>query len=752
MSSLSILRRNVCTVFNLLNALIALCLFLSGAYSNLLFLSIVVLNTVIATVSELRARKTVARLSLLNRPSCFLWDGQNAASTPPESIREGDLLLLTSGMQLAFDVSLEQGSRLTADESVISGESEGVFRKDGDTLLAGTFILSGRGFGRVLHDPGENYTERLSRELCAVPEKHSGLIAAMNRVTHFTAFLIVPIGLLLFLEAVLFRGNRFDTAVLASAAALLGMLPKGLVLLISVSLSLGVLRLSKKSVLVRNLYALETLSHADTLCLDKTGTLTDGQLHLKQILPLWAADSLCSSEEAKAFLSLFLQESPDQNATVTALRAVCSGQTSENTATAYTVSTVPFSSERKWSAVSLSCGRSLILGAPERLLTRLPDALSDGLTRGFRVVVFGISDAPVSEETLPSAIHPLYAFFLEDRIRAHAPETLSWFRGQGVSVKIISGDHIRTAALAARNAGLADWNNAIDLSAYGENADYRLLCEQYAVFARVTPAQKQQLIRALRENGHRVAMTGDGINDLLALREADCSIALGDGSDASRQVAQIVLLHSDFTVIPDIVSEGQRALNHVTRTSGVFFIKTIYSVLVSVFCLLCNLPFPFIPLQITLIDACVEALPAFLTIREAHTEKPADDFLHAAVSHALPFALLISLSLSVTALFSPFSPAETRTVSYLLLAFFSMAAVIRNALPLTPLRALSCLLMAGGFALSVLLFPARLMLSPVSAGMLIYLLGWLFLALIFKKLLRRIALSHTPFPLPSLRL
>ena len=343
------------------------------------------------------------------------------------------------------------------------------------------------------------------------------------------------------------------------------------------------------------------------------------------------------------------------------------------------------------------------------------------------------------DATLPpvAELQPLFLFTLTDTIRPRTKETLAWFAAQGVEVKVISGDHVKTVSQIARRAGLAKWQNAIDLSTVGEGADYAALCEQYTVFARVTPRQKQLLVQALQQRGHKVAMTGDGVNDLLAMREANCSIAVAEGSDASRQLAQIVLLESDFTHLPQVVQEGRRVIHNVTRTAGVFFIKTIYSLLLSAFCLAANFPFPFIPIQITLIDACIEAFPSFASIFEADLRPVRGRFLPTALGNAAPFAFVVTATILFTTLFTPLTGGALQTVQYLLLILFSLAAVLKSCIPFTPLRTAICTLTAGGLAVALVLFRHLLALSALNFAAVLTLLcaaamGFVILLLLLK--------------------
>ena len=703
-----IIRENVFTLFNFLNFLIAALLAAVGAYSNMLFICIIILNIVIGIFQELKAKKLVDELSILNRPSVRIRrDGQDRKADLGELVR-GDLMLLESGDQICSDAEIVEGS-LEVNESLLTGESDAVVKEKGSGLLSGSFVISGKAYARVTHVGNENYAAKLAAEVKKEKRVHSELLGSMRKVTHFTSFLIVPLGILLFLEAFLLRQASVEEAVVSSAAGLLGMLPKGLVLLISVSLASGVIRLARMKILVQNIYSLETLAHVDTLCLDKTGTITDGKLQVCGIIPVQAFEG----EKMDALIRSYMAASDDNNATFQALRQSFSPE-----AVYEPVHKIPFSSKRKWGSVSFAGKGTIFVGAPEKLMGGLSPKIEQELEKGRRAVAIGwYSGSWENAGELPEEILPLYSVILEDTIRRNAAKTLEFFHTEGVDVKIISGDHVRTVSMIAKRAGLRRWMEAVDMSAQGENPDYDRLCAKYAVFARVTPAQKKELVLALKRQGRQVAMTGDGVNDLLALREADCSIAVADGSDASRQISQIVLLDSDFTNLPQVVMEGRKVIHNVTRTAGVFFIKTIYSVLVSAFCLLFNQPFPFIPIQITLVDACIEAFPSFVTILESDTRRIQGSFLRTALSHALPYGLTVTGMIILMSLTAPFSQAERQTVMYLLLVLISMAAVIRSCIPFTKLRMLICGVMVAGTGCALALFPSLLELQAVTLPM-----------------------------------
>lgn len=717
-SKSKIIKENVFTLFNFLNFLIAAMLFAVGAYSNLIFIGIIILNILIGIAQEFKAKKLVDELSILNRPSvCVRRDNREFQVEPGEIVMD-DIIVLESGKQICNDAVVVEGA-LEVNESLLTGESDAVVKENGAVLYSGSSVISGRAYARVTHVGNDNYASKLANEVKKEKKVQSELLGSMRRVTRFTSILIIPLGIALFLEAFVMRQSSVYASVVASSAALLGMLPKGLVLLISVSLATGVIRLAKMKILVQNIYSLETLSRVDTLCLDKTGTITNGKLKVCRVIPASDAAEISDVKSGKKdenmLVRSYLAACDDNNATFMALKEKfdIKGKTYKP------VCKIPFSSKRKWGCVSFNEAGSVFVGAPERLLHgHLPYEMERELDMGRRLIVIGYAEKIwKNDKELPAAIKPLYFVVLEDTIRNNTKKTLEFFKKEGVDVKVISGDHIKTVSMIAKRAGLENWRNAVDLSACSKKTDYDRICEEYSVFARVTPKQKQELVKAFKRQGHKVAMTGDGVNDLLALREADCSIAVADGSDASRQIAQVVLLNSDFTNLPQVVMEGRKVVNNVTRTASVFFIKTIYSVIVSLLCVLTNTSFPFIPIQITLIDACIEAYPSFLTIFESDTRKITGSFLKTALLNALPFGLTAAAMIAGVSLSSPFGAQQSRTVMYMLLILISMAAVIKSCVPFNMLRVFICVTMVIGTFAALAILPSLFEISAVTSAM-----------------------------------
>ena len=648
-STSQILKDNICTLFNLFNVLIAIALALVGAWSNMMFICIIAVNTLIGIVQELHAKKLVEKLSLLSAPTVrVIRDGKHS-EIPIHELVEQDVIELEAGNQVCSDCVILVGEA-EVNESLLTGESDPVLKPEGSHLLSGSFIVSGRCRACVEHVGAENYAAAIAREAKRLRGIHSELLSSMRKVTHFTAFLIPPLGILLFLEAFLLRGDTLNHAVVTTAAGLLGMLPKGLVLLISISLAVGIITLSRKKVLVQELFALETLAHVDTLCLDKTGTLTQGKMQVEKVYSAEPQGSVLFEE----LIGSFLQYTDDNNATFQALKAHFAASDVFSP-----IHKIPFSSERKWSAIEFQNAGTFVIGAPERLGASVPPYLERDEQTGKRLLLAGYTKEPLDQNSPLPHIQELAYIVISDSIRPNAAETLAYFQKEGVALKLISGDNPVTVSALAKQVGFPEAERYLYMTGITEEAQIEKAAADYSIFGRVSPLQKKQLVQALQKKGHAVAMTGDGVNDLLALRQADCSIAMAQGSDAARQISQVVLLDSDFSALPSVLSEGRRVVNNITRVAGVFFVKTIYSVLLSLVCLVLNIPFPFMPIQITLIDLIIEGYPAFFISFEPDNRRITGRFLPSVLRHAFPNAVSILICFVVLLALSwvmPFQP------------------------------------------------------------------------------------------------
>jgi len=715
-STAAIIKDNLLTLFNFLNLLIGVFLFAVGAYSNMFYLAIIFVNITIGISQELHARNLVKKLSLVSPQTVrVIRDSQTHEISAKELVLE-DSVILGAGDQIPADMTVLSGL-VEVNEAMLTGEADLVVKEAGASLLSGSFIVSGEVTGKVIHVGAENYAAKLSNEAKVHKPIRSELLASIRSVSKFTSYVIVPLGVILFFQAFMMRDAGIKESVVVSAAALLGMLPKGLVLLISIALTTGVIKLAKKRILVQDMYAVETLAHVDTLCLDKTGTLTEGHMVLESIVPL-QADS-----DPNMLLGNYLAASTDNNLTMQALRQGCPELTDHQP-----IEVAAFSSQRKWGAVAFEHLGNVYLGAPEKVAgsAALPQ-VKEAQEAGLRVLILAVETDPKAPASFdPSNAQAVAVLILSDIIRQNAEETLAYLADQGIDLKVISGDNPIAVAAIAHRAGLANADQAIDLSTLTTEAEVREAATRYTVFGRVTPEQKKLLVQELKANHRTVAMTGDGVNDVLALREADVSIAMAAGDSAARQIANFVLLDSDFTTLPDVLFEGRRVVNNVTKASGIFFIKTIYSFLLSLVCILTSSAFPFLPIQITLIDLAIEGYPSFFLSFEENKAPIKGRYLPTVLLNALPNALLVLVNYFAIRFLQTdygWSQFDTTTLLYYLLIGISCIAVIRACLPLNPLRLFLAITTTVGIYVAAMLFHGLLEVGFLTAVTLPYFLG-----------------------------
>lgn len=715
-STAAIIKDNLLTLFNFLNLLIGVFLFAVGAYSNMFYLAIIFVNITIGISQELHARNLVKKLSLVSPQTVrVIRDAQIHEISAKELVLE-DVVILGAGDQIPADMTVLSGL-VEVNEAMLTGEADLVVKEAGASLLSGSFIVSGEMTGTVLHVGAENYAAKLSNEAKVHKPIRSELLASIRSVSKFTSYVIVPLGVILFFQAFMMRDAGIKESVVVSAAALLGMLPKGLVLLISIALTTGVIKLAKKRILVQDMYAVETLAHVDTLCLDKTGTLTEGHMVLESIVPL-QADS-----DPNMLLGNYLAASTDNNLTMQALRQGCPELTDHQP-----IEVAAFSSQRKWGAVAFEHLGNVYLGAPEKVAgsAALPQVI-EAQEAGLRVLILAVETDPKTPTSFdPTNAQAVAVLILSDIIRQNAEETLAYLADQGIDLKVISGDNPIAVAAIAHRAGLANADQAIDLSTLTTEAEVREAATRYTVFGRVTPEQKKLLVQELKANQRTVAMTGDGVNDVLALREADVSIAMAAGDSAARQIANFVLLDSDFTTLPDVLFEGRRVVNNVTKASGIFFIKTIYSFLLSLVCILTSSAFPFLPIQITLIDLAIEGYPSFFLSFEENKAPIKGRYLPTVLLNALPNALLVLVNYFAIRFLQTdygWSQFDTTTLLYYLLIGISCIAVIRACLPLNPLRLFLAITTTVGIYVAAMLFHGLLEVGFLTAVTLPYFLG-----------------------------
>ena len=709
-SNWQIIKDNVFTLFNLYNLIIAIALLLVGAYTNTFFFLIITINVLIGIIQEIHGKNLVKKLSILTASKTTVIRDGKAQEIEIEKVVLGDTIVLKQGDQIPSDSYVIDGE-IEVNEALLTGESDLIVKNVEDKLLSGSYVVSGKCYAVVEKVGEDNFANQIISATKKHKDNNSELINSMKKVTKFTSFVIIPVGVILFIQAYFIRETLLPESVIATAAALLGMLPKGLVLLITIALESGVIKLAKKEVLVQELYSIESLAHIDTICLDKTGTITQGKMKVSEVK---LYDENVMPKTFNDMMVAFVNGMDDTNSTFKALRNHFKGDINYEK-----IDNVPFSSERKWSSISFKEEGSVIVGAPERLFEKsekeMPERIVELQKAGKRVLAIGYSKEVVKDDELPK-LDVVASVILEDPLRRNAKEMLGYFKEQGVDVKIISGDNALTVSNIAKRAGLEDYESYIDLSTISTDAEIVNLVDRYSIFARVLPHQKSIIVKALQAKNHKVAMTGDGVNDVIALRESDCSITLPDASDAAKQVSQIVLLNSDFSVLKDVLMEGRRVVNNITNVARIFFIKTIYSVLLSLFCIITNTAFPFIPIQITLIDLVIEGYTSFFITFEKNQKPITGAFLPTALTNAAPFAIEIMFNIIVLTIIGNVIGIEAGTLTtmmYLLIGFVSILAVQEVCTPFTKAHAFLFTTTAIGFYLAAFLFHRLLELSAV---------------------------------------
>lgn len=730
-----ILRDNIVTPFNLLNLILAVLVLLTGSWKNCLFMGVIVCNILIGTVQEIRAKRIIDRLSLIAAPKAHVLRGGHTVEIPLSELVLDDLMVLSAGSQVCADAEVVEGS-CEVNESLLTGESDPVLKKTGDQLLSGSFVVSGRCKAQAVRVGAESYAAKITRSAKYLKRPDSEIMSGINKLIRYIGLTLIPVGAALFIKAVFFSGDDVSAAVVGTVAALIGMIPEGLVLLISVILAVSVIRLSRRGALVQELFSIEMLSRVDVLCLDKTGTITQGAMQVDQVVPLGAE----SVETLRAAAAAVVAATGDENPTAAAVGELCpeSGW--------HAAAAVPFSSARKWSGASFPHRGTWVLGAGEFVLgadyAAILPRCREAAERGERVLVLAVSEEPFSPgDGLPPGLRAAGLLFLSDKIRPGAQETLAYFTSQGVELKVISGDDPVTVSSVARRVGLPGAERWVDAATLKSEEDIRAAAGRYAVFGRVTPAQKLSLVKALKEAGHTVAMTGDGVNDVMALRESDCSVAMAAGSDAARNVSQIVLMDSDFSAMPHIVAEGRRSINNLQRSASLFLTKTTFSTILAICFMFLTASYPFQPIQLTLISTLTIGIPSFFLALEPNRERLRGRFLVNVMERALPGGITMASNvLLLTALSSwlGFSPAQFSTLSVLLTGYTGLLNLWRISRPFDCWRMILFLVVSAGFAGGYLLLPKFFSLTRLTGPMALALLALAIWAAALMALLPRV--------------
>ena len=650
-----IIRDHSLTLFNLINVILLICVLITGSYKNALFFLVVIWNFLIGVYQEIRAKHTVEKLSLLTAPKAMVIRNGRQFEVNAKDLVLGDIVILRSGNQICADAVVLEGSCQT-NESLITGESDAVSKKKDSELLSGSFVVSGKATARIIHVGTDNYVNKITAGAKYYKKPESVIMRSTRSIVRIIAICMIPLAVLIIWNNFFRLDLGFSPAMLKTVAAISSMIPSGLILLVSVVLAVSVVRLSMHKTLVQDLYCVENLARVDTLLLDKTGTITEGKLNVEKIEYLPDTDIT----ETDRMLKLFFDCGEDDNATSEAIRRYIGKADHDNVSGTSGLSgeniIVPFSSEKKWSLINIPGTGTLVLGAPDIILGNEHPAVkaaSAYTIRAKRVVMFAYSEkAPKrvkeDEYALPDEILPLCNIVISDKIRESAPEVFEYFRKEGVDIKVISGDSPKTVSVVARQAGVdgADkWVDASELSTYDEICD---AVEKYNIFGRVTPSRKYDIVKALKEKGHTVAMTGDGANDVLALKEADCSVAMQAGADAARNVANMVLLDSDFSSLPGVVAEGRKSINNLQRSSSLYLTKTVYAFIFAIFFIIVSaITYPFENIHVTLIGAATIGIPSFFLALEPNDQRIKEKYLWNVFKIAVPSGVMEAAALII---------------------------------------------------------------------------------------------------------
>lgn len=699
-STKNIIWKNSFTLFNVIIIALAIIVMLTGEIKNAIFFWVAIINSSIGIYQEIKAKKTIEKLTLLTRTNVSVVRGGELQSLSQDEIVLDDILYLTSGNQVPSDGQVIHSVGLEVDESLLTGESDNILKNCNDPLMSGSFITAGEGYVKVTAVGEDNYSVKLAKEAKAEKRNPSELMNSLNTMIKVLSVLIIPIGVGLYISQYRLTGS-FKQSILGVSAAVVSMIPQGLMLLTSVAFAVGAANLAKKKTLVQSLPCIETLARVDTICLDKTGTITDGTLKFERFI----LQNQTSEEEVIKALSEVMRVLPDSNATAKAIRErvplSSSSWSSENI--------IPFSSARKWSGVTFLGQGSYVMGAPEFIFQTLPHELEETAVQftndGYRVLSLVQYDESIDMNGLPQTGKTMALLVLSDRIRENAKETFSYFENQDVTLKVISGDNPISVSNIAIQAGIKNAENFVDMSKLSENTNYAQLVEEKTVFGRVTPYQKRELIRALKKNGHTTCMTGDGVNDVLSLREADVGVAMASGSDAAKSSSDVVLLNSDFSTMIDVLKEGRRVINNIERVASMYLVKTIYSVCLSFLSIYFGLTYPFTPLQLAPINTLTVGIPSFFLALKPSYERIKGRFFSNIIEISLPAALTVIFSiliLQVANLSFDLGYLATSTMSVLVTGCVGFVVLYQVANPLDLKRKIMIVTLFTAFLLCFL--------------------------------------------------
>lgn len=690
---------NVFTYFNLIFLVITILLIMVGSFRNLTFLPIIIGNTVIGIVQEIRAKKTLEKMSLLNAPRADVIRNGSVKQISTEELVKDDVILLTAGKQICADAVVISGN-IQVNESLLTGEADEVEKTEGSTLMSGSFVVSGECYARLEKVGNESYISKLSLEAKSMGDKEqSEMIRSINLIVKWVGIVIIPIGLILFWQSHFVNGESITKSVTSTVAAIIGMIPEGLYLLTTVALALSTMKLARKKVLLHDMKSIETLARVDVLCVDKTGTITEPDMKLKEIFLCKnsgadGTQTALTLDELKSLILDYANASVDNNATMLALKAYAADTLTNNTSALHrtAVSQQAFSSSLKYGSVTFSDG-TYLLGAPEFIMhegfARIEEEIIPYADKGDRVLLFARYDGENVENGINGSVTPLGFVALANPIRENAVKTFEYFKSQGVAIKVISGDNPRTVSRIAIQAGIESAESFVDAATLDTEDKIADAVNKYTVFGRVTPKQKKQLVKALQAKGHTVAMTGDGVNDILAMKDADCSVAMASGSEAAAQAAQVVLLDSDFAHMPDVVYEGRRVVNNIQRSASLFLVKNIFSLLLSLFSVILMVTYPLEPAQVSLISMFTIGVPGFLLALEQNKDRIKGRFITNVMLKALPGGLTDVIAVGALVVCGEvfcISDASIGTIATLVLSVVGFMILFKISEPLNGMK------------------------------------------------------------------
>ena len=701
-----IIKSNVFTYFNLIFFVLAACVVAVGSYNDLTFLPVVIANILIGIVQELRSKRTMDKLSFIAAPRATVIRGGAEAVIPAEDAVLDDVAVFRAGEQIYADAVVLAGE-CQVNESLITGEADEITKQPGDELLSGSYVVSGECRARLDKVGLDSFVSRLTLEAKKTKKtQQSEMMRSLTRLVQIIGIIIIPLGIAMFLQQKVALGREMQESVVSTVAALIGMIPEGLYLLTSIALTVGIMRLARKRTLVHEMGCIETLARVDTLCADKTGTVTENKMVVKDVVLL--CEDRFNDADIRMIMSDYVGNMGADNDTMASLRKYFSGEIRQTA-----VKTMPFISARKYGGVSYAPDESYLLGGPEMILgdsyELVRERVEEFSAQGCRVLLLALYDGDMEKELAAEGLMPLALILLANKVREEAPDTFAFFAGQGVNVKVISGDNPITVSHVAQEAGIPGSENYVDARELNTERKIQRAVREYTVFGRVTPDRKRRLVRALKADGHTVAMTGDGVNDVLALRDADCSVAMASGSDIACRVSQIVLLDSDFSAMPSVVMEGRRVINNIERSASLFLVKNIFSLSLSLLTIIFALSYPLTPSQLSLVNVMTIGIPSFVLALEPNRSLVKGHFLRNVLRNAAPAGLTDAIVILAAMFVCPLLGATEEQISTMvtmIMGCVGLMMLFKVSRPFNRMRLALIILMAVGFFGAAILLPS----------------------------------------------